>query len=317
MRTPSIITVTLNPALDMTMRFQHPQLGELNRAQSVSFEPSGKGVNVSRALQAQGVVAKTILPLGGSFGVMIQDALEAAHLPLLPVQIAGQTRCNVKVMDSDLGTSTELNAPGPRIAPDELEALKVILRAEIAANDLVVLSGSLPGGLPSSVYADLTHEVQALGARAILDADRDALRDALPARPYLVKPNRREAEALLEIAIDSNARALEAARRIQAMGVDHVALSLGADGAIFVSPTEAYLVVPPRVRARGTVGSGDALLSGVVAALAWGWSWSEAARYATAVAVARTAMDGIEFPDRAEIEQHLERVQLFPLEVRV
>ncbi len=317
MRTPSVITITLNPALDMTMRFQQPQLGELNRAETVSLEPSGKGVNVSRALQAQGVVAKTILPLGGAFGAMIQDALLAAHLPLLSVPIAGQTRCNVKVIDLASGTSTEFNAPGPQIAPDELEALKVILRGAIGVDDLVVFSGSLPGDLPSGVYADLIHEVHALGARAILDADRDALRDALPARPYLIKPNRREAEALLGTTIDTNELALEAARRIQARGVAHVVLSLGADGAIFLSPTEAYLATPPQVRAHGTVGSGDALLAGAVAALVRGWSWSRTARYATAVATARTAMEGIEFPDQSQIEPYLDRVQLIPLEGRV
>jgi 1-phosphofructokinase len=315
MRTPSVITVTLNPALDMTMRFLKPQLGELNRAQSVSLEPSGKGVNVSRALQAQGVIAQTILPLGGSFGAMIREVLEAAHLPLLTVPIAGQTRCNVKLLDSDSGTSTELNAPGPRITPDELEALKAMLRVEIGVNDLVVLSGSLPGGLPSSVYADLITEVHALGAKAILDADRDALRDALPTRPFLVKPNRREAEVLLETTIGSTADALQAAQQIQVMGAVNVVLSLGVDGAIFLSPTQAYLATPPQVRAHGTVGSGDALVSGVVAALVRGWSWAEAARYATAVATARTAMDGIEFPDQAMIEPYLDHVQITSLEV--
>jgi 1-phosphofructokinase len=316
MRTPSVITLTLNPALDMTMRFQDPRLGELNRAQSVSLEPSGKGVNVSRALQAQGVVAKTILPLGGGFGAMIQEALEAAHLPLLMTPIAGQTRCNVKVLDSDSGTSTELNAPGPRLTPDELEALKVVLRVEIGVNDLVVFAGSVPGGVPLSVYADLITEVHALGARAILDADRDALRDALPARPFLVKPNRREAEVLLGTTIDSSAHALQAARRIQAMGAVNVVLSLGADGALFLSPTQAYLATPPPVRAHGTVGSGDALVSGVVAALVRGWSWAEAARYATAVATARTAMKGIQFPDQSQIEPYIDRVQITPLEVQ-
>jgi 1-phosphofructokinase len=314
MQTPSVITVTLNPALDMTMRFQDPRLGELNRAQSVSLEPSGKGVNVSRALQAQGVIPKTIVPLGGAFGSMIQAALEAAHLPLLIAPIAGKTRCNVKVLDSDSGTSTELNAPGPEITPHELEALKVILRAEVGANDLVVFAGSLPGGVPVSVYADLISEVHAVGARAILDADRDALRQALPARPYLVKPNRLEAETLLGTTVDTNESALRAARDIQAMGAEHVVLSLGADGAIFLSPTEAYRVVPPHVRARGTVGSGDALLAGAVAALVRGLSWAQTARYATAVATARTASESIEFPDQSQIEPYLERVELMPLE---
>lgn len=313
MPTPRVITVTLNPAIDMKMLFQEPRLESLNRARSVYLEPSGKGVNVSRALAAQGITASTIVPLGGAFGRMIQEALVDSGVPLLAVPIAGESRCNVKVIDVQTGASTEFNAPGAPITPDELEDLRATLREIVRADDLVVFSGSVPANLHAHTYSWLIEEVQALGARAILDADRDALREGLRARPYLVKPNRHEAEELLGMTIDSDDQALQAARLIQLYGVQHVVLSLGASGAVFVSPSEALRVVPAPVRPRGTVGSGDALLAGVICGLVRGWSWAVGARYATALAVARTQIDGIGFPGQAEVEGYLEAVELVPL----
>lgn len=311
-----VITVTLNPAIDMKMIFREPQIGGLNRAERVHLEPSGKGVNVSRALRSQGIATIAVALLGGPFGAMIKDELEAAHLPLICIPTAGATRCNVKVIDAESGASTEFNAPGPSIAPEELESLKAALRDNVGMDDLVVFSGSIPNNLKASIYADLITEAQALGARTVLDADRAALRQALAAHPFLVKPNQHEAEELLGVVIDTSERALEAARLIQARGVPHVVLSLGAKGAIFLSPTEAYLVVPPRVRPRSTVGSGDALLSGVLCGIVRGWSWGEGARYATALAAARTQNEGIDFPNSTEIERHLEQVQVIALEAQ-
>ncbi len=311
---PRVITVTLNPAIDMKMIFQEPRLDALNRASSVQLEPSGKGVNVSRALHAQGILATTIVPLGGPFGLMLEGALRAAQLPFLSVPIAGESRCNVKVIDAITGASTEFNAPGPDLEADEILALRRALIDSIQLGDLVVFSGSLPGNLGSGIYAELIAEVQARGARAILDADRAALREGLAAKPFLVKPNRAEAEELLSIKIDTVDRALEAVRIVQSRGVGHVVLSLGAQGAIFASASETCQVVPPTVRPRSTVGSGDALLSGAIVGLVRGWSWTESARFATALAVARTQLDGVGFPNQAEVRHHLEGVQVIPLQ---
>jgi 1-phosphofructokinase len=313
---PRVLTVTLNPAIDMRMRFSQVHLETLNRAQNVQLEPSGKGINVARALVRQGIDVTAVALLGGPFGVMLEQSISSQSvlgLRLLRVPIAGETRCNVKVLDLERSAVTELNAPGPQVSESELEDLQQTLRREVNAGDLVVLSGSLPAGVPVGTYANLIRELSRLGAKTYFDADGAALQAGLEAQPFLIKPNRLEAETLLQMQIESRGDALEAARRFQTLGAQQVVLSLGADGALFVSSDQAVFAQPPTVQVHSTVGSGDALLSGVVASQLQNLSWLETARYATAVAAARVASIGLEFPNPAEITALLKRVQISPI----
>jgi 1-phosphofructokinase len=313
---PRVLTVTLNPAIDMRMRFASLRLESLNRAQDVQLEPSGKGINVARALARQGFDVTAVALLGGPFGVMLEQSIssQSVHgLRLLHVPIAGETRCNVKVLDLERSAVTELNAPGPQVSESELEDLQRTLQGEVNVGDLVVLSGSLPAGVPVRTYANLIRELSRLGAKTYFDADGAALQAGLEAQPFLIKPNRLEAETLLNMTIKSVVEALEAARRLQTLGAQQVVLSLGADGALFVSEDQAVFAQAPTVQVQSTVGSGDALLSGVIVAQLQHLSWLETARYATAVAAARVASTSLEFPEQHEIRSLLERVQVSPV----
>jgi 1-phosphofructokinase len=300
----------------MRMRFASLQLEGLNRAQDVQLEPSGKGINVARALARQGVEVTAVALLGGPFGVLLEQSIssQSVHgLRLLRVPIAGETRCNVKVLNLERSAVTELNAPGPQVSASELEHLRQTLRREVNAGDLVVLSGSLPANVPVATSANLIRELSSLGAKTYFDADGAALQAGLEAHPFLIKPNRLEAETLLNMTIKSPTDALEAARRLQGLGAQQMVLSLGADGALFVSRDQAVFAQPPAVQVHSTVGSGDALLSGVVAAQLQGLSWLETARYATAVAAARVASVSLEFPRPPEVAALLERVRISPV----
>ena len=308
---PRVLTVTLNPAVDMRLRFASLELEGLNRAQDVQLEPSGKGINVARALARQGFDVTAVALLGGPFGAMLESQLHG--LCLLRVPIAGETRCNIKVLDLERSAVTELNAPGPQVSESELEALRRALQREVRAGDLVVLSGSLPANAPVETYANLIRELSGLGAKTYFDADGAALQAGLAAKPFLIKPNRLEAETLLKMTIESPDDALEAARRLQTLGAQQVVLSLGGDGALFVSSDQAVFAKPPAVQVHSTVGGGDALLSGVIAAQLQGLSWPETARHATAVAAARVASISLEFPSPAEIAALLGRVRVSPV----
>jgi 1-phosphofructokinase len=308
---PRLLTVTLNPAIDLRLRFETIQPGGLNRARDVALEPSGKGINVARALARQGLEVTALALLGGPFGTLLEESLRSSDgLHLVRVPIAGETRCNVKALDQSRSAVTELNAPGPTIRPAELEMLRETLRSEVRAGDLVVLSGSLPVGVPADTYASLLRDLSSLGAETFLDADGEALRAGLAMAPFVIKPNRLEAQTLLGLPIVSRQDALEAARRFLALGARHVVLSLGADGAMFATKTETVFAKPPAVPVHSTVGSGDALLSGVVAARTRNLTWTETARYATAVAAARVTAEHLEFPDPVEIQALLGRVEI-------
>lgn len=301
------VTVTLNPAVDQRQWVGAPRLQAFNRAEQVAYEASGKGINVARALHGLGRPVVALAPLGGLFGQFIEAALSAEGLGLRAHPIAGETRLNVKVMDS-AGRSTEFNTPGPALSAAEQGRLWGLLEAEIVPGAPAVLAGSLPPGVPTGLYADWTRRLQALGARVCVDASGEALRAALAAGPDLIKPNRQEAEALLGRAITGVLDALGAARQLQSLGASQVALSLGEAGAVFLNEPslgeQAVLAVPPAVPVRSTVGCGDALLAGLVAAQMGGLPWPEAARQATALAAARAVNDGPAFVD-AELARRL------------
>lgn len=305
---PRAVTVTLNPAVDLHEEVAAPRLNALNRAHRAQFEPSGKGVNVARALHEQGVPVTAVAPLGGLFGTFIREALEAEGLDLRACPVAGDTRLNLKVADPGGGT-TEFNLPGPALSPEELRAVWEALRAETGPGGDVVLAGSLPPGAPARLYADWTREVQAGGARVWLDTSGEALRAALPARPFLVKPNREEAGALLGASLASESEVLDAAGRLRRLGARNVVLSLGAQGALFLGE-EVVWVSPPPLDARRTAGCGDALLAGLLAALTRGETWREAARWATATAAARAGHRGPTFGDVGRARELLPHVRL-------
>ena len=302
-----IFTLTLNPVLDMKMWYNHPRLGELNRAERVQLEPSGKGINVARALLRQGVLATAIAPIGGEFGRIMEERLAPSGLQLLWLRIAGATRCNVKVIDEQ-GELTEFNAPGPTLSAEELSALELLLQ-ERTSGDWVVLSGSLAPGVDAGWYGRMTELLQAKGAQVFMDASGAALQQAALAKPFLLKPNRVEAEELLGRKIVNPSEAIEATRQIQAMGIPYVVLTLGAEGAVFCSPQECIAARPPKLKPFSTTGCGDALLSGVMVSLLREYSWLQTARYATAVAAARAQTHSGEFPNQEEIEQCLKGVE--------
>ncbi len=292
-----IHTLTPNPSLDMRMRFSDPRLGELNRAESVLLEPSGKGLNVARALAQLGQPARAVLPVGGLFAPIFDTVIEPiqAH----KVLIQGATRCNVKVIDQD-GELTEFNAPGPSLTSEEWRRVEEALLESLSPTEAVVLSGSLPKGVSVQSYVGLMENLKTKGAKVCLDAEGESLRLGLQTKPFMVKPNRKEAQELLGRAIDTVAQATKAAKHIQQLGAEIVVLSLGAKGAVFLAESCVY-ALPPSIKPNTTTGCGDSLLAATLDGLAQGLSWPQIARHATALAVARALAQTPVFPTREEV----------------
>ncbi|MEM6430314.1 MAG: 1-phosphofructokinase family hexose kinase [Deinococcota bacterium] len=297
-----IVTLTLNPALDMRMMMVDPQLGELNRAHEVSFEASGKGLNVSRALAQLGYASTAIAPLGGAFGGMIADELEQEHKQLMQhggeafelqsISTPHNTRCNTKIIDQH-GALSEFNASGAPITEDVWQACQTRLDAALsdtsATPKYLVLSGSLPPGLHADTYAKLVTTWQARGVRVVVDASGEALRAAFEARPWLLKPNEDEIYTLLGKRVSSLEQAAIAARELQARGIRQVVVTLGKLGAAFALDDTCVIVPAPKVNAVTPVGAGDTLLAAVLAGLCESQDVSSLARYAVAAATVRVS----------------------------
>ena len=210
-----IVTVTLNPTLDKTLSVPALRPGEVHRARFLRQDIGGKGINVSRALAALGVASMPIGFLGGATGRAMRDGLTAAGYDVRFVDVPGETRQNLTLLDESTGVYTKINEPGPTIGPEHLAALHVLVGKLAAPGDLWALCGSLPPGAPADFYADLVTAIQVRGARAILDTSEEALRLGLAARPAGIKPNSEEAAQALGQAVSSDAEHVAAARRLR------------------------------------------------------------------------------------------------------
>ncbi len=303
-----IITLTLNPALDITQVHTGVTLGGMNRAQSAFIEASGKGINVAQAAAKLGISSIAIAPLGDVVGQAISSLLVDTNFELVKIPIAGSSRCNFKLVDG--AQVTEFNASGPTLDLLEWQTLETTLLKRILPNSVVVLAGSLPRGIQSTVYADLTRKIQLRGAKVVVDAEGSALELALRAEPWLVKPNRVEAEMLLGTKIQDLSDAVAAARKIQALGAQNVLLSLGGEGAIMLTKYSCFQASPPRVQVKNTVGCGDALLAGTIVGITQNMDWTESLRYGTAVALARALMLSPSFPTAVVARRRLNEVQI-------
>jgi 1-phosphofructokinase len=278
-----VVTVTPNPSLDRTMEVDALDRGEVVRARAVHLDPGGKGVNVSRALVANGHPSRAVVPLGGFEGEQLASLLEGLGIEVAPVRIADSIRSNVTVVEPN-GAVTKLNAPGPNLSDGELD---VLLERAVAASEgagWVAGCGALPPGVPDDLYARLVSAVRGVGVRVAVDTSGSALGKVLATGPDLLKPNETELTEVVGTRLQTLGDVVAAAEKLRSHGVRAVLVSLGPNGAILVDDQgavhgEGSVVVP-----RSTVGAGDALLAGFLAAggegpdaVAQGVSWGTAA----------------------------------------
>lgn len=260
-----IVTLTANPSVDRTIEVADLRPGAVIRARASRVDAGGKGVNVARALAAHGRKTKAVLPSGGAEGAQLEALLASASLDLLTVRVADPIRANVTVVEAD-GTTTKLNEPGPRLSAGELDALAAALCDAAAAAEWVVLSGSLSPGAPDNWYADIIERLRGAGPRIAIDSSGPPLARAIDAWPDLVKPNREELAELAGRPIDTIADVVGAARTLNNSGVHTVLTSLGPAGAVLVRGDAAWHATAAAIEPRSTVGAGDALLAGYLAA---------------------------------------------------
>ncbi len=283
----SVLTVTLNPAIDQTVVVDRLTRGTVHRAQMVGAEPGGKGINVASCLADWGARVTATGLLGSDNAASFEALFASKGISDAFIRAPGLTRTNIKLVDQR--DTTDLNFPGPEATPQLLDAVSGAVARHAGRGDLVVLAGSLPSGCPADHYARMTADIARRGGRVLLDASGPALAEALagPVLPYAVKPNRHElSEWAGEVLTDPGAVGA-CAKRLQGRGIALVVVSMGAEGALFVSDAgtvSAQISIPG---VASTVGAGDALVAGISAALTDDTDLVGIARLATAFAGAR------------------------------
>jgi 1-phosphofructokinase len=296
-----ILTLTLNPALDLTVQMGPLQVGQVNRSNAMLSHAAGKGLNVAQVLADLGHE----LTVAGFLGIDNQQPFETlfAHRQFVDefVRVPGETRSNIKLAESS-GRITDLNGPGPYVSDDAQQALMARLEIIAPGFDAVVVAGSLPRGVSPEWLQALLLRLSALGLKVALDTSGMALRAALLASPWLIKPNTEELAEALDAPIISIQAQAEVASRLRAQGIEHVVISQGSEGVHWFSSGVALQALPPKVVVASTVGAGDSLLAGMVHGLLCGHSAQQTLRTATAIAAMAVTQIGFGISDAAQLK---------------
>ncbi|MFV0466046.1 MAG: 1-phosphofructokinase [Lachnospiraceae bacterium] len=308
-----IVTVTMNPAIDKTVDIESFQYGGLNRITAVVQDPGGKGINVSKTIRELGGDSTATGFLAGKSGALIEQKLADLSIGTDFIYVEGETRTNEKVLDSS-GNVTEFNEPGPVILQEDLDRLLDKLEGLADKDTLVVLAGSIPKGVKKDIYEVITNRVKAKGAKVFLDADGELFLRALEAKPDFIKPNRFELEQYFDFqGKASETDLIEMGQKLLDRGVGALAISLGSEGALFLSPGSTIKALGLKVTAHSTVGAGDAM----VAAMAYGMNASlpleECFKLGLATSAGAVTTVGTKPPSRELVDSLLEKVKLVRL----
>ncbi len=276
-----IITLTPSPSLDLEYQIESLKIGGVNRSEYFGQRAGGKGVNVSRVLVKMGVATTALVPLNESESRPFLESALIDKIPIRPIEIESGMRFNVTLLH-DQGT-TKVNAATKAWSSKESKRIADTFSAQAKKSEFAVIGGSLPESIPLEWLVDLVRDNRK-HARIVVDSSGPALEEVLPAKPYLIKPNREEAEELLNSPIRDLADAKLAAQELLQLGPETILLSLGGAGSIYSSSDSLIHIKPVELNVQNTVGAGDALLAGFIGsfskgtefALSCGTAWAEA-----------------------------------------
>ena len=305
-----IATLSLNPAIDQTARIPSFSAGRVNRVEWEQSDAGGKGVNVASFLADAGLqVAATGLFGSGNIEPFLELFMRKG-IEDRCVRLAGRTRVNVKITDPVLNQVTDINFPGLAPTASDLAQLDAVMDQLCAEVDWLVLSGSVPAGVPSGIYAELIQRIKARSKRVLLDASGAPFAGAVRLGPDIIKPNMDELAELVGRPLKDADAVLEAARSLVDAGIGLVAVSMGPDGAVLVEADQAVHAIPPAIQVKSTVGAGDAMVAGILSGTARGLSLADRARLATAFSLGALGEVGPNLPPMAVVEDFATRVQI-------
>lgn len=291
-----IATVTLNPSIDRQLIINDLAIGEVNRAELDQIHPGGKGVNVSRALKSYGADTFAIL-IGASLGgLWFDEKLTALDINHKVIMTSGVTRSNLTIVETD-GTVTKINEQGFGINEEILNEVRNSLNELNLKDQWVVFAGRMNRDAPTDTYRELAKYARSLGARVVIDASDNELRDSIwNDGPDLIKPNQHELATLVGRELHTLHDVIDAGREVIASGVKSVLCSLGADGAVFITEQDAVHAEPAQPVHGVPVGAGDILLATFIA----GGANVQALANAVAWSAASVALPGTSIPTPAQ-----------------
>ena len=303
-----IATVTLNPAIDQTVRVDNFRPNRVNRALAIKFDASGKGVNVASFLADYGHDTIVTGFLGQESVDIFEQFFASKGIDNRFVRIPGNTRINVKVVDEINQQTTDINMPGQTPPQEAMNTLLQTIEQLASSCDWFVLSGSLPPRIPTTIYATIITQLKRQKKRIILDTSGEALREGIQAGPTFVKPNIEELQHLIGHSLTSEAEIQQAAHQLLNEDIELVVVSMGRQGAMLVEQATTLIATPPDMTVKKTFGAGDAMVAGLVTAQIQGLSLADCGRLATAFSMGAIVHLGYNLPSRDILWQYFHQV---------
>lgn len=306
----SIVTVTLNPALDRTLYLPSFTLGEVNRVDNERTDPGGKGINVAKGIKALGHPVLVTGFLGKKNAYPFQEYFNQENIIDHFVATPGENRVNIKIVDTATDIVSELNFPGVQPTAADLTNLQTTLHELAATHKWFVLSGSLPPTIPADTYAVFIEMLHQYNCKVILDTSGPALVAGIAARPYAVKPNLPELSQLMHSSMETDEEILEAIKQLLNRGISQVAISLGEKGSLVADHNQVLRAKAPVVPVSSTVGAGDAFVAGFSVGQARNLSLADSIRLASAAAGAAVTLPGTQAASLTEVNKLIHKIEI-------
>lgn len=301
MTNKGVVTVTLNPALDMTGTMDELQAGSVNLIQSSNLNPGGKGINVAKVLAELGAKVTVTGFLGEENQELFEHLFELKRITDRFIRVPGASRINVKLVEGS-GRVTDLNFPGVTVSPENIAAMEDTLMALAETNDVFVIAGSLPKGISPQTLASWIQRLKEKGKKVAFDSSNAALAEGLKASPWLVKPNDEELSLWAGELLNTEQALRKAGEKLAATGIENVVISRGADGVLWLREGKWYASQPPQMQVVSTVGAGDTLVAGMCWSELNNWDRERALTFSTALSALAVTQVNVGVENIAHVE---------------
>lgn len=298
-----IITVTLSPTIDKTVYVNGLLLNNINQMNGTREDAGGKGINVSKMVRKLHGDTLAMGFIGGSVGRTIMEKLDDDGIAYDFIQVEQPSRYNIKIVDRQDKTFTDINEGGGGISPEQIDELENRIFNRASNGDILVLSGRVPDNVDKGIYRNWILKAKSKGMKVILDADQEALKEAVKASPYMIKPNIYELERLLGTTFHKVDDIMKSLPELRAYGIEVILASLGEEGAYLITMEEVYYIPGQQVDVKSTVGAGDSMVGAFSYGIHEKMELLEVFRLAVATSTATVQKEGTMMAELQEIER--------------
>ncbi|MCL7763110.1 1-phosphofructokinase family hexose kinase [Polaribacter sp. Z014] len=301
-----VVTLTINPALDKSAKVVEMTPFDKLECSDITYHPGGGGINISRVLHRLSIESHCVFPYGGKTGEHLKDLLVDQQVNVFATPISIWTRENFAVFEVKTGLQYRFGMPTASFSEAEMENVEKLINEQVATNDIFVISGSLPKGLPTDYYSKIIKSLKAKDVKVIVDTSGPVFNEVLKNELFLIKPNQKELARLAgKDSLNKEEQEAFAMQLVTNKTAQYVVVSLGKDGAFMAHKNGVEYVTAPVISVKSTIGAGDSMVAGLIYAITQNESPKNILRWGVACGVSATLSEGSDLAHKENIEKVL------------